>query len=147
MSARRVSVITYAALDAVVLALGLAGVAAVAQPDGSIQGTVTDSSGSSILGAVVTAEGADGNSRTTVTDPAGAFQIWSSPQQVAAGSGPHRVALQNITLRAGCAINVPLRPNQVRGDGVRVPYKELNGAGKLELTLFVAANVHFPESE
>lgn len=79
MSARRVSVITYTALLAVVLALGLAGEAAVAQPTGSIRGNVTDSSGSSILGAVVTVEGADGNSRTTATDQEGVFQISSLP--------------------------------------------------------------------
>lgn len=69
--------------------------------------------------------------------------------QVAAGSAPHTgsVALQNVMLRAGGAINVPLRPNQVRGDAVRVPYKELDGSGKVELTLFVAANVEFPDNE
>jgi len=69
--------------------------------------------------------------------------------QVVAGSAPRTgsVALTNVTLRAGGAINVPLRPNQVRGNAVRVPYKELDGSGKVELTLFVAANVEFPDNQ
>jgi carboxypeptidase family protein len=101
MSARRVSVITYAALDAVVLALILTGEAAVAQPTGSIQGNVTDSSGSSILGAVVTVEGADGNSHTTVTDREGAFQISSLPP------GNYHVKVSASGLADWTASNVP----------------------------------------
>jgi hypothetical protein len=50
---------------------------AIAQTNGSIQGKVTDVSGAAILGAVVTVEGADGSSQTTVTDNDGIFQISS----------------------------------------------------------------------
>jgi hypothetical protein len=57
------------------------------------------------------------------------------------------VALQNVTLRAADAINVPLRSNQVRGPATSVQYKELPGSGKVEFTLFVAENVPFPETE
>jgi Carboxypeptidase regulatory-like domain len=49
----------------------------LAPPAGSIRGSVTDSSGAPILGAVVTAEGAAGNCSTTVTDGEGAFKISS----------------------------------------------------------------------
>ena len=69
----------YATLSLVVSALIFAGQGASAQETGSIQGKVTDSSSTPILGAVVTVEGADGNSRMTVTDIQGAFQISSLP--------------------------------------------------------------------
>jgi hypothetical protein len=49
-------------------------------------------------------------------------------------------------LRAG-KDNVPLRSNQVRGTATPVQYKELPGSGKLEVTLFVAENVEFPQSQ
>ena len=88
-------------MHAVVLTLGLAGEAAVAQPTGSIQGNVTDSSGSSILGAVVTVEGADGNSRTTVTDQEGTFQISSLPP------GDYHVKISASGLADWTASNVP----------------------------------------
>jgi hypothetical protein len=52
---------------------------ALAQVTPWIRGKVTDSSGAPILGAVVTVSGADGNSRVTVTDIEGAFQISSLP--------------------------------------------------------------------
>ena len=61
----------------IVLAFLFAGQCALAQDTGSIQGKVTDASGTPILGAVVTVQGADGNSRTTVTDGEGAFRISS----------------------------------------------------------------------
>ena len=48
---------------------------AMAQSGGSIQGSVTDSSGAPILGAVVAVAGPDGSRRTTVTDGFGAFKI------------------------------------------------------------------------
>ena len=53
------------------------------------------------------------------------------------------VALQQIMLRAG-SVNVPLRASQVRGDAGPVRYKELPGSGKIEVTLFVAQRVEFP---
>jgi hypothetical protein len=57
------------------------------------------------------------------------------------------VALQNVMLRAGGAINVPLRSNQVRRAATRAQYKELPGSSKVEVTLFVAADVEFPDQE
>lgn len=65
----------YAALHFAALALLVAGQCAPAQTPGSIQGQVTDSSGASIYGAVVTAQGTDGTSHVTVTDSDGEFQI------------------------------------------------------------------------
>ena len=56
------------------------------------------------------------------------------------------VALQGVTLRAG-TVNVPLRSSQVRGSAGPVQYKQLSESGKVEVTLFVAKNVHFPESQ
>jgi hypothetical protein len=70
--------------------------------------------------------------------------------QVTAGAtpdAPGSVALQNVTLRAGGAINVPLRSNQVRGATTPVQYKELPGSGKVEVTLFVAQNVVLPDTD
>jgi hypothetical protein len=69
--------------------------------------------------------------------------------QVNAGStsgGTGSIALQNLALRAG-NINVPLRSNQVRGATTPVQYDILPGSGKVEVKLFVAANVEFPEKE
>jgi hypothetical protein len=60
---------------------------------------------------------------------------------------PGSVALQNVTLRAAGAINVPLRSNQVRGSATPVQYKELPGSGKMEVTLFVAQNVPLPDTD
>jgi len=56
------------------------------------------------------------------------------------------VALQGVTLRAG-NVNVPLRSTQVRGVVGPVQYKQLPESGKIEVTLFVAENVQFPEGE
>src|SRR5260370_15775758 len=64
-------------LPATLVLLWLFGQWAMAQATGSIQGSVTDSSGAPILGAVVTVEGADGSPHTTVTDGEGAFRISS----------------------------------------------------------------------
>ena len=64
--------------------------------------------------------------------------------QVTAGSTPGEpgsVAVENVALRAGDAINIPLRSNQVRGAATPVQYKELPGSGKVEITLFVAQSV------
>jgi len=55
------------------------GLVAMAQTTGSIQGSVTDSSGAPIWGAVVVVEGADGHRFTTVTDIEGSFKILSLP--------------------------------------------------------------------
>jgi len=59
---------------------------------------------------------------------------------------PRSVVLQRVTLRAG-NVNVPLRSSQVRGGAAPVQYKELPESGKVEVTLFVAENVQFPEGE
>jgi hypothetical protein len=56
------------------------------------------------------------------------------------------IALQRVTLRAG-AINVPLRSSQVRGVATPAQYKELPESGKVEVTMFVAASVQFPNGE
>jgi Carboxypeptidase regulatory-like domain len=64
----------WAAFWLLVMALLFAVPSVPAQETSSIQGKVTDSSGAPILGAVVTVEGG-GDSRTTVTDIEGAFQI------------------------------------------------------------------------
>ena len=63
---------------------------AMAQNAGSIHGTVTDSSGAPIYGAVVAVESAGGNRSMTATDAAGAFQISS-------------LALGNYTIRVSAA--------------------------------------------
>jgi hypothetical protein len=70
--------------------------------------------------------------------------------EVTAGETPDAagsVALQRMMLRAGGNINVPLRSNQVRGAATPVQYHELPGSGKVEITLFVAEDVAFPEAE
>jgi hypothetical protein len=70
--------------------------------------------------------------------------------QVSAGNSPDAagsVALQNVMLRAGGNVNVPLRSNQARGAVTPVQYQELPGSGKVEVTLFVAENVAFPGAE
>jgi len=69
--------------------------------------------------------------------------------QVTAAKGPdaaQSVVLQRVTLLAG-DVNVPLRSSQVRGAAGPVQYKELPESGKVEVTLFVARDVQFPESE
>jgi hypothetical protein len=70
--------------------------------------------------------------------------------EVTAGNSPNAagtVALQKMMLRAGGNINVPLRSSQARGAATPVQYHELPGSGKVEITLFVAENVAFPETE
>ena len=70
--------------------------------------------------------------------------------EVTAGNSPNAagtVALQKMMLRAGGNINVPLRSNRARGAATPVQYHELPGSGKVEITLFVAENVAFPETE
>jgi hypothetical protein len=44
-------------------------------------------------------------------------------------------------------VNVPLRSSQLRGAVGPVQYKELPESGKVEVTLFVAKNVQFPEDQ
>ena len=56
------------------------------------------------------------------------------------------IALERVTLRAG-AVNVPLRSSQMRGAISPAQYKELPGSGKVEVTMFVAESVQFPEGE
>jgi len=70
--------------------------------------------------------------------------------QVSAGNTPDdtgSVALQNVMLRAGGSVSVSLRSNQARGAATPAQYKELPGSKKVEITLFVAAEVAFPEAE
>ena len=59
---------------------------------------------------------------------------------------PMSVGLERVTLHAG-GVMVPLRSNQVREGPKPMQYKELPESGKVEVTLFVAANVQFPESQ
>jgi len=60
--------------------------------------------------------------------------------------GATSVRLERVMLRAG-NMNVPLRSSQVRVASGPVQYKELPESGKVEVTLFVAENVSFPESQ
>jgi hypothetical protein len=58
--------------------------------------------------------------------------------------GGKTIALDNVTLLAG-NVNVPLRSNQVRGAATPVEYEILPESGKVEVKLFVSANVEFPD--
>ena len=64
-------------LAAMLMLLTFAGHRLMAQDTGSIRGTVTDSSGAPIYGALVAVEGAGGKRSMTTTDAEGAFQISS----------------------------------------------------------------------
>jgi hypothetical protein len=100
----RVSLFRYTALSLFGLALLFAGRSALAQANGSIQGKVTDSSGTPILGAVVAVRGADGNSQLTVTDTEGAFQMASLPP------GGYSVKISASGMADWTASNVPASP-------------------------------------
>jgi hypothetical protein len=70
--------------------------------------------------------------------------------QLSAGNTPDAagsVALHNVMLRANANVTVPLRSNQARGAATPVQYQELPGSGRVEVTLFVAADVALPETE
>jgi hypothetical protein len=56
---------------------------------------------------------------------------------------PIAVMLEAVTLRAG-SLDVPLRSGPVRGDAGPLHARELPESGKIELTLFVAKDVPFP---
>jgi hypothetical protein len=56
------------------------------------------------------------------------------------------IALQRVMLRAG-GVNVPLRSSQARGVAGPAQYKELPESGKVEVTMFVAESVQFPNGE
>jgi hypothetical protein len=56
------------------------------------------------------------------------------------------VSLERVMLRVA-NINVPLRSSQVRGVGGPARYKELPGSNRVEVTLFVAQDVQFPERQ
>jgi hypothetical protein len=56
------------------------------------------------------------------------------------------VELQRVMLRAG-KVSVPLRSSQMRGVAAPTQRKELTDSRKVEVTLFVAENVHFPEDQ
>ena len=67
--------------------------------------------------------------------------------QVSAAKAPGEgVALERLTLHTG-NVNVPLRSSQVRGVVNPMQYKELPESGKVEVTLFVAEDVQFPEGQ
>jgi hypothetical protein len=56
------------------------------------------------------------------------------------------VELGRITLRAG-NVSVPLRSNQVRGVAGPMQCKQLSDSGRVEVMLFVAESVQFPENQ
>lgn len=56
------------------------------------------------------------------------------------------VGLNQVRLQAG-SVSVPLRSNRVQGAAEPMQYKELPGSGKVEVTLYVAENVRFPENQ
>lgn len=66
--------------------------------------------------------------------------------EVSTSGSTGTIALQNVTLQAG-NVNVPLRSNQARGAATPVQYEVLPGSAKVEVKLFVAANVEFPDKE
>jgi hypothetical protein len=86
------------------LALLFTGRCALAQATGSIQGKVTDSSGTPILGAVVAVQSADGNSQVTATDSDGTFQIASLPP------GSYSVKISASGMSDWTASDVPVSP-------------------------------------
>ena len=63
-----------------------------------------------------------------------------------AAVGAETIALRDVTLRAG-NVDIPLRSSQVRGAAGPVQQKQLPGSGKVEVTLFIAENVPFPDSQ
>jgi hypothetical protein len=56
------------------------------------------------------------------------------------------VQFVRLMLHAG-KVSVPLRSSQVRGVNSTMQCKELSDSGKVEVTLFVAQNVQFPENQ
>jgi hypothetical protein len=60
--------------------------------------------------------------------------------------GAKGVLLERTTPRAG-NVEVPLPSSQVRGSADPVRHKELSESGKVEVTLFVAQDVRFPEGQ
>ena len=56
------------------------------------------------------------------------------------------VTLEGVMLRAG-KVDVRLRSSQTRGGAGPLQCRELPGSGKIELTLFVAKDVEFPEDQ
>ena len=72
--------------------------------------------------------------------------VVSQPSPGLANTGAASVALERVVLRAG-KVNVPLRSNPVRGGATPLQYKQIPGTGKVEVTLFVAENVEFPQSQ
>lgn len=100
----KVRLVRHTALSFVALALLFAGRCALAEATGSIQGKVTDSSGTPILGAVVAVQDADGNSHLTVTDIDGAFQMVSLPP------GSYSVKISASGMSDWSASDVPASP-------------------------------------
>ena len=56
------------------------------------------------------------------------------------------VMLEGVTLRAG-NLDVRLRSSQAQGGAGPLQYRELPESGKIELTLFVARDVQFPDDQ
>jgi hypothetical protein len=72
-------------------------------------------------------------------------QVAQASPTIASGEA-RSVSLERVMLRAA-NMNVPLRSNQVRGVGGPARYRELPGSDRVELTLFVAQDVQFPENQ
>lgn len=96
----------YPALYISVLALFFGGRCTLAQSTGSIEGKVADSSGASILGAVVAVEGTDGDPHLTVTDGDGSFQI------AGLAPGNYSIKISASGLSDWTASNVPVSTTQ-----------------------------------
>src|SRR5215471_3430988 len=83
----------------------------MAQATGSFRGTVTDSSGARIFGAVVGVEGSDGSRSMTVTDDEGAFRFSS----LAPGSYSVKISAAGMSdwSDANVSISAASEPNPV----------------------------------
>ena len=62
-----------------------------------------------------------------------------------ASGEPMSVAMQQVSLTVG-TVKVPLRSSEVRGFFNPVQFQERPESGKVEVTLFVAEDVPFPEN-
>jgi hypothetical protein len=76
-----------------------------AQANSTIEGRVTDTSGASVVGAVITMEDAEGNRRTTVTDEDGGFRISSL------SAAKYNIKISARGLSDWTATNVPASMN------------------------------------
>jgi len=60
--------------------------------------------------------------------------------------GAKGIWLERVMLRAG-NVEIPLRSSRVRGAADPVQHRELSESGKVEVTLFVAKDMQFPEGQ